>query len=181
MRIKITLLHIFFLIISYSLTAQIEPEDDVYIKSNFELIYGKYFMYQLKAPSGFNANIQAKSIYEGHIKFIPLTTSYKPFEFYVLDKNSVVADDATGYMTNYYRTTTENVVVNNIEVKNFPYECKAKLFSVPNQFYDYYFYINCGEKYKYWLIATVHSEYRPLNSKELDVFYNTMLSLNPIK
>ncbi len=174
-----SILLFFFVLFTSSIYSQIS--EDLYIKPGYETVFGKNYIYQLKTPSGYQPKIQTVSLYEGHIKYTPKVSTYKPFEFYIIDKFSTETADAVGYISNYYKMKYDKLSVFNINVKNFPYECVAKMYSVDQQFYDYIFYINCGERFKYWIIANLHSEKRPLNQNEIDVFYNTMLSLNPIR
>lgn len=171
---------LFYQFIIFCSTIFIQNEDK-YIKSGFETVYGKSFMYQVKCPSTYIANIPTRSDNEGNIKFTSTTKSNTPFEMYILDKNSKKTADAISYVTRIYSMQHSNLKVHNIEVKNFPFECTAKFYTVPNKLYDYVFYINCGTKYKYWIIATAHNEKRQMNERELTLFYELLTSINPIK
>jgi hypothetical protein len=84
----------FFLFLSSIVFSQIS--EDLFIKPGFETVFGKNYIYQLKTPSGYQPQIQTVSLYEGHIKYTPRVSSYKPFEFYIIDKFSPETADAVG-------------------------------------------------------------------------------------
>lgn len=174
-------LFIFTVLLFITSKCYLQVQEDIYLKPGYQIIYEKNYMYQIKAPSDYNASVQTHSIYDGHVKFLPISSSRNPFEFYILDKTSSGPEQALKYITDNYKMKDANVIVKNIEVKNLAFTCTAKMYSVDNKFYDYLFYLNCGDKFNYWVVASAHSEKKPLSSSDLEAFFSTMTTLIPIK
>lgn len=152
-----------------------------YLKTGYQIVYGKNYMYQVKSPNGYNAQIQLVSSVSGHVKFIPNSIANSAFEFYIISKNSDSTADQQKYLSSYYQDHFSGLQVSTIETVNLPFQCTAKCYSQSGKFYDYLYYINCGTKYNYWVVASMHSEKKPISTEEYTAFYNTMLSINPIK
>lgn len=155
--------------------------EKVYIKSGYELLYGEHYMYQMKTPEGYKPAVQLKSIFQGHIKFLPIQQDMQSFEFYVVSKTIADSSKLLNTLMQTYQSDKTEMQVQEIASPNIPYECKAKLFSVQQKSFDYMYCIDCGDRFNYWIVVHSHADGRPLDVNALAVLDKTIATINPIK
>jgi hypothetical protein len=149
------------------------------------LVYGDDFIFSVKEPADWKGDTTNANKFQSNV--VLHETGQLPESFSGLirirvtdkaDENTSadLAEDMRGYRAQY-----PNVQFKDLHVKHLRYQTVAKVFYVPDGFYEYVAYVNPGPGKPLLLSVSMSSQKSEASAKELEAYKSTVQSLRVLK
>ena len=145
------------------------------------LVYGDGFVFGVKEPEGWRADIDSAANFSANIVFMgPGYDTTLPCHMIRVCVNSKVDENTAAdleYDMKQYSDQYADIKFDDLHVNHPKYKCYAKIFFVENDFYEYVTYLNPGKRFSYTLSVSMSSNDTSATEQELSAYREVVSSL----
>jgi|WetSurSiteA1Bulk_404760.scaffolds.fasta_scaffold21532_2 hypothetical protein len=149
------------------------------------LVYGEGFVFGVKEPVGWKADINNAAKMNANILFYHSNESFSNHRSLIYIRINKKVDENVQedlkYDMKQYRDRYPKIQFSDISVSHASFALYAKLFYETNLFYEYVTYINPGKGKPFTLSAAMNVQKREANAEELAAYKEIISSLILIK
>jgi len=149
------------------------------------LVYGDGFVFGVKEPQGWKADINNAAKLGANVLFYRANESFSNYGLLIYIRvNKKVDEDVEEdlkYDMKQYQSQYPQVQFGDIAVSHESFALYPKLFYEPNKFYEYVTYINPGKGKPLMLSVTMNAQKKEANADELKAYKEVIASLVLIK
>jgi hypothetical protein len=149
------------------------------------LVYGDGFIFGVKEPDGWKADINNAAKLDANILFYRSNESFSNHGSFIYIRINKKVDENVGedlkYDMKQYSDKYPKIQFGDISVSHASFALYAKLFYEPNKFYEYVTYINPGRGKPITVSATMNVQKQEASAEELTAYKQVVSSLILIK
>ena len=146
------------------------------------LVYGQGFVFSVKEPEGWRGDTQNAAQFSANIIFYPSSQSLEEaktiIRVLVADKTDENINEDLAHDMSEYRAQYPNIMFKNIAISHPEYKVFSKLFTVPNDYFEYVAYVNPGPSKKLMFSVSMNRQKKEASAQELDVYQKIIASLH---
>ena len=147
------------------------------------LVYGDGFTFSMKEPEGWQCLCdESVGKYGVNAMVLPSSPESRAHHVEIKVRVNGKADENTALDLaadmEQYKKKYPNVQFAALDVAHPEYETYPKLFSFPNDFYDYVAYLNPGPRASFTLSVSMSKEKEPATKEELAAYQKVLQSLH---
>lgn len=145
------------------------------------IVYGDGFAFSAKTPTGWVSDIDRAAGVGANVLFYRATETFENAAALIRIRLNDKVDESTAADLQYdmdgYKQRHPDIEFRNLEVSHPNYAVHAKLFTVPNRFYEYTVYLNPGQGIPHTFSVAMYKSDSEATAEEMAAFRDVVGSV----